>query len=153
MKLTRMHKDKMNKCHNFQIFLDRLTALYLSQAVKNLPGIGGIMLWDVSWDQNNVISGQRYSEYAFKELDGAIVPPVTTLAPPPPVSTQAPPPPPVSTQAPPPPPPVTTQAPPPPTGNLPFFCNLVTGMAWNLESGSYLYSFLQIKGALSRYYG
>ena len=121
MKLTRMRKDKMNKCHNFRIFLDRLTALYLSQAVKNLPGIGGIMLWDVSWDQNNVISGQRYSEYASKELDGAIVPPVTTSAPPPPVSTQAPPPPPVSTQAPPPPPPVTTQAPPPPTGNLPFF--------------------------------
>lgn len=95
-----------------------LTKMY--QAVKNLPGIGGIMLWDVSWDQNNVISGQRYSEYAFKELDGAIVPPVTTPAPPPPVSTQAPPPPPVSTQAPPPPPPVTTQAPLPPTG--PFSC-------------------------------
>ena len=127
MKLTRMRKDKMNKCHNFRIFLDRLTALYLSQAVKNLPGIGGIMLWDVSWDQNNVISGQRYSEYAFKELGVTIVPTVTTPEPPPPVSTQAPPPLPVSTQAPPPPPPVpvTTQAPPPPTGNLPFFCNLV----------------------------
>ena len=64
------------------------------------------MLWDVSWDQNNVINGQRYSEYAFKELGGLTntVPPVTTQAPPPPVTTQAPP------------PPGTTQAPPPPTG-------------------------------------
>ena len=64
------------------------------------------MLWDVSWDQNNVINGQRYSEYAFKELGGLIntVPPVTTQAPPSPVTTQAPP------------PPGTTQASPPPTG-------------------------------------
>jgi len=94
-----------------------LTTLY--QAVKNLPGIGGIMLWDVSWDQNNVINGQRYSEYAFKELGGLTntVPPVTTQAPPPPVTTEGPNPP-VTTQAPP--PPVTTQAPPPPTG--PFSC-------------------------------
>lgn len=65
------------------------------------------MLWDVSWDQNNVINGQRYSEYAFKELG---VPP--TLAPPPSVTTQAPPPP-VTTEAPL--PQVTTQAPRPPT--------------------------------------
>lgn len=64
------------------------------------------MLWDVSWDQNNVIGGQRYSEYAFRELGGLTntVPPVTTQAPPPPVTTQAPP------------PPGTTQTPPPPTG-------------------------------------
>lgn len=83
--------------------------------MKNLPGIGGIMLWDVSWDQNNVINGQRYSEYAFKELGGLTntIPPVTTQAPPPPVTTEGPNPP-VTTQAPP--PPVTTQAPPPPTG-------------------------------------
>ena len=83
--------------------------------MKNLPGVGGIMLWDVSWDQNNVINGQRYSEYAFKELgrvtEPSTPPPVTTQAPPPPVTTQAPPPP-VTTQ----PPPVTTQAPPTPTG-------------------------------------
>ncbi|KAJ7372412.1 hypothetical protein OS493_018915 [Desmophyllum pertusum] len=106
-----------------------LTKMY--QSVKNLPGIGGIMLWDVSWDQNNVINGQRYSEYAFRELGGATLPPtqvppppVTTQAPPPPVTTQAPPPP-VTTQAPPPPvttqappPPITTQAPPPPTGSF-----------------------------------
>ncbi|KAL9978993.1 hypothetical protein ACROYT_G016582 [Oculina patagonica] len=89
----------------------------LYQSVKNLPGVGGIMLWDVSWDQNNVIGGERYSEYAYKELGGVTLPPtdgpppVTTQAPPPPVTTQAPPPP-VTTQAPP--PPVTTQAPPPP---------------------------------------
>ena len=55
------------------------------------------MLWDVSWDQNNVINGQRYSEYAFKELGYVTVPP--TQAPPPPVTTQAPPPP-VTTEAP-----------------------------------------------------
>ena len=87
----------------------------LLQSVKNLPGIGGIMLWDVSWDQNNVINGQRYSEYAFKELGGLTntVPPVTTQAPPPPVTTEGPNPS-VTTQAPP--PPVTTHAPPPPTG-------------------------------------
>lgn len=83
--------------------------------MKNLPGVGGIMLWDVSWDQNNVIGGQRYSEYAFKELGGLTntVPPVTSQAPPPPVTTQAPP------------PPGTTQAPPPPTGecrNNVLFC-------------------------------
>ena len=52
------------------------------------------MLWDVSWDQNNVIGGQRYSEYAFKELGRLTntVPPVTQ-GPSPPVTTQAPPPP------------------------------------------------------------
>jgi len=80
--------------------------------VKDLPGVGGIMLWGDSWDQNNVVGGQRYSEYAFRELGDVTVPP--TQAPPAPVTTQAPPPPPVTTQAPP--PPVTTQAPPPPTG-------------------------------------
>ena len=80
------------------------------QSVKNLQGIGGIMLWDVSWDQNNVINGQRYSEYAFKELGDVTVPP--TQAPPPPVTTQAPPPP-VTTEATL--PQVTTQVPHPPT--------------------------------------
>lgn len=47
---------------------------YVSQSVKDLPGIGGIMLLDVSWDQNNVIDGQRYSEYAFKVLGHITVP-------------------------------------------------------------------------------
>lgn len=70
------------------------------------------MLWDVSWDQNNVVGGLRYCEYAFKELGGLIntVPPVTSQAPPPPVTTQAPP------------PPGTTQTPPPPTGRC---CSIV----------------------------
>jgi len=89
-----------------------LTRMY--QSVKDLPGVGGIMLWDVSWDQNNVVGGQRYSEYAFRELGGVTVPP--TQAPPPPVTTQAPSPPPVTTQAPP--PPVTTKSPFPPTGSF-----------------------------------
>ena len=47
---------------------------YVLQSVKDLPGIGGIMLLDVSWDQNNVINGQRYSEYAFKVLGHIRVP-------------------------------------------------------------------------------
>ena len=76
------------------------------------------MLWDVSWDQNNVINGQRYSDYAFKELGDVTEPP--TQAPPPTVTTQAPPPPitthnpcqPATTEAPP--PPITTQGPPTP---------------------------------------
>ena len=70
------------------------------------------MLWDVSWDQNNVINGQRYSEFAFQELGGVTEPP--TQAPPPSVTTctQAPPPP-VTTEAPL--PQVTTPAPRPPT--------------------------------------
>ncbi|XP_031573002.1 acidic endochitinase-like [Actinia tenebrosa] len=50
-----------------------LRALY--QKVRDLPGIGGIMLWDVSWDQNNVISGKRYSEVAFSLLKGSTVVP------------------------------------------------------------------------------
>ncbi|CAH3167259.1 unnamed protein product, partial [Porites lobata] len=63
-----------------------LTAMY--QVVKNLQGIGGIMLWDVSWDQNNVINGQRYSDYAFKELGGVTEPPTVTIqVPPPPYTT------------------------------------------------------------------
>ena len=79
------------------------------------------MLWDVSWDQNNVVGGQRYSEYAFKELGVITWPP--TKRPSPPVSSQAPPTP-VTTQAPPlpdtteAPSPLTTQAPPLPTGEL-----------------------------------
>ena len=80
------------------------------------------MLWDVSWDQNNVINGQQYSDYAFTELGGITEPP--TQAPPPTVTTQASPPPitthdpcqPVTTEAPL--PPITTQGPPtlPPPG-------------------------------------
>ena len=41
------------------------------------------MLWDVSWDQNNVINGQRYSDYAFKELGGVTEPPTVTIQVPP----------------------------------------------------------------------
>ena len=63
------------------------------------------MLWDVSWDQNNVINGQRYSDYAFKELGGVTEPPTVTIQVPPP-----PPPPPITTHDPC--QPVTTEAPP-----------------------------------------
>ena len=73
------------------------------------------MLWDVSWDQNNVIGGQRYSEYAFKELGGITVPPTKgpSQAPPALITTQASPAP-VTTKA----PASTTRAPPRPTGKL-----------------------------------
>ncbi|KAK3748058.1 hypothetical protein QZH41_004202 [Actinostola sp. cb2023] len=58
----------------------QLKALY--QKVRDLPFIGGIMLWDVSWDQNNVIGGKRYSEYAFAELKGSsVIPPPVTQPP------------------------------------------------------------------------
>ena len=34
------------------------------------------MLWDVSWDQNNVIGGRRYSEYVADILGSApVIPP------------------------------------------------------------------------------
>ena len=34
------------------------------------------MLWDVSWDQNNVINGRRYSEYVADILGSApVIPP------------------------------------------------------------------------------
>lgn len=52
------------------------------------------MLWDVSWDQNNMIGGKRYSEYAFAQLKGStVVPPQPPVTQPPgtqPPYTQAP---------------------------------------------------------------
>ena len=36
--------------------------------MKTKPGVGGIMLWDVSWDQNNVIDGKIYSGHVFDLL-------------------------------------------------------------------------------------
>ena len=36
--------------------------------MQNKAGVGGIMLWDLSWDQNSVINNRRYSEYAFEVL-------------------------------------------------------------------------------------
>ncbi len=36
------------------------------------------MLWDVSWDQNNIVDGSRYSDHAFTLLkDTSIVRPTT----------------------------------------------------------------------------
>ena len=79
------------------------------------------MLWDVSWDQNNVIGGQRYSEYAFQELGRVTLPPTQGTTPP--LSSQSPPVTvssqanlsPITTQAP---PLTTTEKPPKPTGKL-----------------------------------
>ena len=36
------------------------------------------MLWDVSWDQNNIVGGKRYSEHAFDILKGTSVVDPTT---------------------------------------------------------------------------
>lgn len=41
------------------------------------------MLWDISWDQNNIIDGSRYSDYVFALLkDTLIVRPNISKAPP-----------------------------------------------------------------------
>lgn len=39
------------------------------------------MLWHVSWDQNNVVNGRRYSEHAFDILKDTSVVDPTTAAP------------------------------------------------------------------------
>ena len=114
--LLRMTESKSQKDNSLTHSLNEPTLnnpvcvffISILQSLKNLPGIGGIMLWDVSWDQNNVISGQRYSGYAFRELGNIIVPstqstplpltsqfptPSTTVSSPSPVITQTPPPP------------------------------------------------------------
>ena len=39
------------------------------------------MLWDVSWDQNNIIDGSRYSDHVFALLkDTLIVRPIASKA-------------------------------------------------------------------------
>ena len=57
-----------------------------------MPGVGGIMLWDCSWDQNNVIGGRYYHEYAYELLRGSITVPTGSpgTKPPIPPDTQAP---------------------------------------------------------------
>ena len=40
------------------------------QSVKDREGVDGMMLWDVSWDQVNVIADQRYSEIAYQTMNG-----------------------------------------------------------------------------------
>lgn len=37
--------------------------LLLLQNLKNEPDFGGFMLWDASWDQQNVINGRLYSDH------------------------------------------------------------------------------------------
>lgn len=49
--------------------------------MKGKTGIGGIMLWAVSWDQNNIVNGRTYSEYAFHNLKDTSVVDPTTAAP------------------------------------------------------------------------
>jgi chitinase len=50
-------------------FIDRNQLPTLLNVVKRSPAFGGIMLWDVSYDQNNVQGGQKFSAYA-KSLIG-----------------------------------------------------------------------------------
>lgn len=48
------------------------------QKLKTEASLGGIMLWDVSMDQNNIIDGSRYSDHVFTLLkDTSIVRPNT----------------------------------------------------------------------------
>ncbi|XP_078372642.1 uncharacterized protein LOC144656284 [Oculina patagonica] len=39
------------------------------------------MLWDVSWDQNNIVDGSRYSDHAFTLLKDTLIVRPTTRAP------------------------------------------------------------------------
>jgi len=43
------------------------------QELKIKPFLGGIMLWDVSWDQNNIIDGSRYSDHVFALLKDTLI--------------------------------------------------------------------------------
>ncbi|KAJ7394415.1 hypothetical protein OS493_000224 [Desmophyllum pertusum] len=52
------------------------------EKLKTRTSIGGIMLWDVSWDQNNIIDGRRYSDHVFALLNGtSILRPTTKPSP------------------------------------------------------------------------
>ena len=72
--------------------------VFLSQNLKDEPRFGGIMFWDASFDQNNVINGKHYSEHiAAMFKNGPIptgkpvtMPPYTGKTVQPPVTTAAP---------------------------------------------------------------
>ncbi|XP_068709857.1 uncharacterized protein [Montipora foliosa] len=66
---------------------DKLASVY--KQIRDKPGVGGMMFWDCSWVQNNIINGEDYGAHAFKQLRNITNPPsVTTKSP----STHAPPP-------------------------------------------------------------
>lgn len=60
------------------------------QKIRHKPGVGGIMFWECSWDQNNIINGKHYSEYAFQLVSGGSITPPTQAPVTNPPPTQAP---------------------------------------------------------------
>ena len=42
-----------------------MVLIVVKQSVRRLSGVGGVMLWDCSWDQNNILgdSSRHYSEF------------------------------------------------------------------------------------------
>jgi len=72
---------------------DQLATVY--KQIRDKPGVGGMMFWDCSWVQNNIVNGKDYGTHAFELLRSYTVPPTlpptTTSAPithAPPVTTQ-----------------------------------------------------------------
>jgi len=46
---------------------DKLKEIYMK--AKSEPRLGGIMMWDASFDQNNIISGKHFSEHVGEFID------------------------------------------------------------------------------------
>ena len=59
--------------------------IFLFQTVKMNESLGGIMLWDASFDLNNVIDGEHYSSHISSFLERATLPrlPICVGLPPP----------------------------------------------------------------------
>lgn len=52
---------------------DKLAVVY--KKIRDKPGVGGIMFWDCSWVQNNIVNGKDYGTYVFELMRASIVPP------------------------------------------------------------------------------
>ena len=52
--------------------------VYLLYKIRDKPGVGGLMFWDCSWVQNNIVNGKDYGTHAFELLRGMAVTPTTT---------------------------------------------------------------------------
>merc|ERR1712002_715041 len=52
---------------------DKLKEIY--DKAKSEPRMGGIMMWDASFDQNNIISGKHFSEHVGEFIDRSPHPP------------------------------------------------------------------------------
>lgn len=75
----RLPFPKQSKTTDFFLFgIEKYTFCLQKLQLKTKASFGGIMLWDVSWDQNNIIDGSRYSDHVFTLLkDTSIVRPDT----------------------------------------------------------------------------